>query len=84
MSRDIVQSGFRIDAVPFPSRLGAGLAITTLPMIGGLRRRGSSIQANPAGAQPRSTYLPNRACRSKLDRGEHWHTMQTEDSAASQ
>jgi hypothetical protein len=36
--------------------------ITTQPMIGRLKRRGSPIQANPAGAQPRSTDLPNRGC----------------------
>ena len=41
---------------------------------GWLTRRGSSISANPAGAQPRSTSeQPNLP--SRLDRGEHRHTI---------
>jgi hypothetical protein len=42
---------------------------------GGRGRRGSSIPANHAGAQPRSTPPPHCTRRPELDRGEHRHII---------
>jgi len=66
VSRDIVQSGFRIDALPFPSRLGAGLAITTLPMIGeaqtaGFLHPGQPCRRAAAVNIPTEPSLPEQA-----------------------
>ena len=58
-------------SLAFPGRL----EVPCDPPPSGLRQRDSSIPANPAGAQPRSTSPPGRTHRPRLDRGEHRHII---------